>query len=53
MGCDLQVDQLLGDLWVARVKDGTCGILWAPSLLLAPQGPHTHLQLLSLTQFYI
>lgn len=35
MRCDLQVNQLLGDLWVARVKRWG---LWDPSLL-APQGP--------------
>lgn len=40
MGSDLQVDQLLGDLWVARVRGGACStLLWALSFLPAPQGP--------------
>lgn len=49
MGCDLQVDQLLGDLWVARVRSGSCGVLWAPPPA-SSSGPYTHLQPLLLTQ---
>lgn len=49
MSCDLQVDQLLGDLWVAGVRGGTCEILWVPPPPLVPQGPYTHLQPLLLT----
>lgn len=40
MGCDVQVDQLLGDLWVAGVRGGACGVpvgsLPSCSLLRAP-----------------
>lgn len=39
MGCDLQVDQLLGDLWVAGVRGGACGILWAPPTPASSSGP--------------
>lgn len=40
MGSDLQVDQLFGDLWVAKVRGGACStLLWALSFLPAPQGP--------------
>ena len=46
MGCDLQVDQLLGDLWAARVRSGACRILCLP----APQGSLAHLQPVLLTQ---
>lgn len=50
MRFDLQVHQLLADLWMARMRGGACGALGMPSLLPLPEGPHTHLQPLLLTQ---